>query len=212
MEIPCPKPASLTAIPTQSCKFKFDQVLRIFFQRNTADAPFTSLAPITAKASWDAHTAAADDNKVIKSPVMMAVEIPSSERQEEGGNDNSTPFGMAVLLGGGSVQVTGQFRNLEPAVVKELRKLSYESDSTLGVANLRMFMINKNQQFIHEGQQAGGAAGDAWGIPVYNFFVGSMGSTGFNSDNILPFSFNLQPDWDENLEMTKPTDFNPLTY
>ena len=212
MDYICPKPESLTEIAAQDCRFKFDQILRLMFQRNTAAAPFTTAAAIGLKASWDAHKAATDDNKVVVTPVTMAVEIPSSEAQTEGGNDNSTPFGMPVYLGEGAVEVTGQFRNLAPAVVKSLRALSPESDVSLGVANLRVYMVNKDQYIIHEGQQEGGVAGDAWGIPVYNFRVGTMGSTGFNSDNMIPFSFTLPPYWDENLEMTKPTDFNPLTY
>lgn len=208
MDIPCPKPAALTAIPAQDCPFKFDQILRLKFQRNTPDAPFTTTNPITTKAAWDALIAAVDSDKIVLSPIVMGVEIPQSEAQTEGGNDNSTPFGMEVYLGEGAITVTGQMRNLKPEVKAALKKLSAESDASLGVAQLRVFMVNKNKQIIHE---KGQAVGDAWGIPIYNFRVSSMGSTGLNSDNITQFSFTLQPDWDENLEMSAPTDFNPLT-
>lgn len=209
---PCPKPAALTPIPAQDCKFKFDQILRFGFQRNTDEAPFhtdaTTPNPIEAKASWDLLTAAVDDTKIILSPIAMGVEIPSSEGQYEGGNDNSTPFGLQMYLGEGGITVIGQHRNLAPAVYTALQHLSYESDASLGVANLRIWLINKNGELIHE---TGDAEGDAWGIPVYNYRIGSPGSTGFNSDNIIPFSFGLQPDWADKLKITKPS-FQILSY
>lgn len=210
MICPCPKSASLTAIPAAgACKFKFDQVLRLGFQRNTDSNPFDATTLITAQAAWDTLIAATDDTKVVFSPIIFNPIIPSSEELTEGGNDNTTPFGIEQYLGEGSVKVTGEFRNVEPAVKKALAALSCESDVSLGVANLRVYMINKDGQIIHEVDPD--AAAEQRGIAIYNFRVGSMGSQGFNSDNVVPFSFSMSGNWDEEIAMVKPA-FNMLTY
>jgi hypothetical protein len=179
------------------------------FQRGAAGNPFDATTLITAKASWDTMVAASDDQKIILSPIVFNPIIPSSEKMSEGGNDNTTPFGIEKYLGEGAVEVTGEFRNVTPEIKKALAKLAGESDVALGVAQLRVYLFNKDGQVIHEADPD--VATELRGIAIYNFRVGSMGSQGFNSDNVVPFSFSMAADWDENLKMVKPA-FNVLTY
>lgn len=200
----------MTAIPAaNACKFKFDQILRLAFQRSAAGNSFDATTLITAKTAWDTLIAAIDDTKVVFTPIIFNPIIPSSEELTEGGNDNSTPYGIEQYLGEGAVKVTGEFRNLTPEIKKALAALSCESDVSLGVANLRVFMMNKDGQVIHEVDPD--TPTEQRGIPIYNFRVGSMGSQGFNSDNVIPFSFSMAGDWDNEIAMVKPA-FNILTY
>lgn len=173
------------------------------FDANHATAP----NPITAQASWDAFKAATDSTKIVLTPIMANVIINSSEKQSEGGNTNETAFGVEQYLGEGAVEVTGEFRNLTPAQKKALTQFSYESDISLGVENLTVYMINKNNEVFHNEV----TAGQAKGIPLYNFRVGSRGSQGFNSDDKIPFSYSLRPEWDETIAKAQPA-FSLLSY
>lgn len=204
MEVICPKPVALTAIPVSGCPVKFDQFIRMAFQRAQPKAtpPFVvATTDITELASWTPLIAAADDEKIVVSPFFAGMEIPQSEEQVEGGNDNSTINGIEVYKGEGFVKVTGQMKGLSKEQYNALRKLSAESVASLGTAALTVYLFNRFGQIVSLADQ---------GIPVFNFRISSVGSAGFNAENVYNFSFSLAPEWDANVVMVKP-EFDPLT-
>lgn len=209
----CPLPTALTTIPAVSCPFRFDQIVKFAFQRRQATAPFATLAAIQGVAAWNTLKTATDATKVITSPICTSVVIPQSEGQSVGGNDNSTFAGIPEYNGEGFVAVTGEFKNLPPAVFRALRLLSQESlASSVGVSNLTVMFINRNGTLYPSNpvDNAGAATTEYRFIPVYNFRISSPGSAGFNASNVNSFSFQLKDDWANYLAAVQPT-FDPLT-
>lgn len=206
----CPKPAALTDIPASECPFRIDQVLKLLFQRKQAigESTFEVADSIKALATWTAAKNAVDSKKIVVSPILDSLVIPSSEAITEGGGDNSTPFGLQLVIGEGQVTVTGQFRNLNKEQIKAMRKLSNESLASLGAASLTVFMVNLERTFVHATEEADAESAPV-GFDIFNFRLGSTGSEGFNQDNKTPFSFSLLPNWDERLSYTKPN-FDPM--
>lgn len=209
MRAVCPPPAAIASIPAQACDFSLDQIVRIVFQRRQATSTFLSTGttpkPITALSSWTPLLTAADSTKVQPTPLFDSLTIPPSEGQEEGGNDNSTIFGIPIDLGDTSIKVTGQHRNLESAVKAALDKYRSESQASKGASSLTVYLINRFGDIFHLSDKAG----DPVGIPVYNYRLSSRGSEGFNQSDKVPFSFYLEPGWDQALKSTKPA-FNPI--
>ncbi len=201
MEIICPKPASLTAIPAQTCPFRMDQIVRMAFGRRPVP-PFATDAAFKLLATWTPLIAALDDTKIVISPLFAGFVIPSSEGVFTGGGDNTTFNGIRVYHGENFVTVTGNFTNVSPEVYDALALLSQESlASSVGVTNLGFIPFNKNGYGFPKALDF---------IPMYNWRVGSRGSEGLNADDIVPFSFDLLPDWATGLTSIKPS-FDPLT-
>lgn len=205
MDVNCPLPGELTNIPDFDCGPRFDQAVKLAFQRegNT----FATLSAIQTLATWTPLLTADDDTKITVTPYFAGLVIPASEGQFEGGNDNTTISGVRLYKGENGVTVTGVFRNLPSDVRAALRTYSQESLSSVGATNLTVFMFTRPglEKIIAK------KVGTTYkGIPVYNFRIASIGSEGFNSDNVINFSFDLLPDWDEDVEVISPS-FNPLT-
>lgn len=208
MKFVCPKPAAITSIPKPTCPFKIEQIVGMALQRTQAVGASTFKEPtssITDLATWTLLLAALASTKVTVTPLFANFVIPPSEGQEEGGNDNSTFGGIPIDLGEGAVKVTGEFRNLEPAIKAALDKLRVESQASLGVSQLSAFLFNRDGEIFHSKDGA-----DPVGLPIYNFRVASRGSEGLKKDDKIPFSFYLPEGWDANLAVSTP-EFNPLT-
>ena len=212
MVLNCPLPTSLTAIPQPTCPFRFDQIVRILFQRRQAAVPFPTLADIQTLGDWTTFKSAADSTKVTCSPIFSSLVIPPSEGLTTGGNDNTTFAGIREYNGEGAVTVTGSFKNLPPATKRILDTLSQESlAGSTGISNLSIFMVNRDG-YIYAVNPAPAevATTEYWGVPAFNFRVSSPGSEGFNAPNINNFSFDLPENWANYLASVKPT-FDPLT-
>jgi hypothetical protein len=201
MDIECPKPTALTAIPDNDCGMKFDQIVRLALQRRQSTPSFDGTDLITVEATWDALKALTTAEKVVMSPIFAGMVIPPSEGAEEGGNDNSTVNGIPQYLGENPVKVTGEFRNLKSTVKAALDKLAGESLASAGVPQIWVYMFNRGRKVISKGNE---------GIPIYNFRVSTPGSEGYNQDNKHNFSFWLPADWDKDVVMAE-LDFDPLT-
>lgn len=195
----------LTEITPAACAFKFDQIVRIFFQLG-AGAPFDATSLISSESAWTAKLTASTEDKIVGTPIFDSLVIPQSEAQYEGGNDNSTAFGLQLYTGEGSVLAdTTQLRNIEPEVAEQIRALSCKSLPTRGVGALRMYMVNRHGAIVHEVDGT-----NQRGIAVTNVSLSSVGSEGFNRDNIHRLRFTLASDWDKNIAITKPA-FNILS-
>lgn len=201
MEIICPPPAALASIPAQNCPFRMDQQVRMAFGRRAVPA-FATEAAIKLLATWTPLIAATDNTKVVLSPLFAGMVIPGSEGIFVGGGDNTTFNGIREYQGENFVTVTGTFKNMSPAVKDALDLLSQESlASSVGVSNLEIILFNKDGYAAHRNLDF---------IPIYNFRVGSRGSEGLNANDIHTFSFDLLPNWEKGLTMTKLS-FDPLT-
>jgi hypothetical protein len=201
MLLACPKPAAIPTIAGLDCEVKFDQIVRIAFQRRD-QASFANLAALQAVATWTPLLAAAADTKIQFSPLLNSMVIPSSEEQVQGGNDNTTVNGIEEYLGEGFVKVTGRFQGLTAAIAQSLRGYTVESVASAGITDLVAYFFDRNGRIIHNNLK---------GFDIYNFRIGSVGSEGFNAKNNYPFSFALAPEWDAAATITGTLDFNPLT-
>jgi len=198
----CPPSESLETIPDQECPEVFDQIIRFGYQRIQDTPSFTATTIITA-APWSPLLTATDDTKMVLTPLVPNVVIPTGEILKEGGNDNTTINGIPRLSGRGFVPVTAQLENIERAVRAALRKLASESALQPGFTNLWMYMFNRFGQII--------ANEDGSGIYVYNVMVGDTGTEGFNKQNKNNLSFDLAPGWSDKVRIFTPTaPFNPL--
>jgi len=196
----CPPATALTAIPTQVCGERFDQIQRFFFQRKQTTPSFTA-ATIKTQSTWTPLIAAADATKMVLSPRIPNVVIPTNEILSEGGNDNTTLNGEPRITGIGFVGVTAQLQDVNSAIRLAIRALANES---VGDSNIWMYMVNRFGQII--------AKSDGAGIPVSNIIVGDTGTEGFNRPNIANMSMTLPAGWSDDVTLFPPTaPFNPLT-
>lgn len=201
----CPPPTTLAVIPTQACPERFDQIIRLMFQRKQATGSFTPTS-IKLSATWTPLVAASDATKIIGSPQIPNIVIPAGEVAKEGGNDNTTINGIPRLLGLQFVPVTAQLLDADKGTRAALRALASESAVQPGYTNLWAYMINRFGQIIGSLNGA-----NVEGFPVYNVVVGDTGTEGFNKTNVANFSFDLAPGWSDNAVMYDPTaPFNPL--
>jgi hypothetical protein len=215
MNIVCPLPAALKAVPAFSCPFHLDQIVRLAFQRRQpiANPPFATLADIQSLAKWTTYRDAVDDTKIILTPLFAGMVIPSSEALSSGGNDNSTIGGIPEYNGEGSVSPTGQFKGLPPIVKRALDSLIPESMvSSTGLSNLTVYMFNRDGVvFTVNPPGAADAPTTIYkGVAINNFRLGSTGSEGLNARNINPFGFSMLANWADYLAAVKPA-FDPLT-
>lgn len=216
MILNCPLPAALTVIPQPTCPFKFDQIVRIAFQRRqpTDAPPFESLADLQDVDTWTAFKAASGSTKIVLSPIFAGFTIPQSEGLTTGGNDNTTFNGIREYNGEGAVTAVGVFKNLPPATRRALDLLAQESlAGSTGISNLTVYFFNKDGYIFCINPTTGNpevATTDYKGIPAYNYRVSSTGSEGFNAPNTNGFSMDFQDGWDRYLVSVKPA-FDPLT-
>lgn len=214
MQFICPPAASLTAlVAADACPTKFDQILRSAFQRAQTTPPFSagSGKTIKEKAAWLALMGVSTDKKIVVSPIFAGMVIPSSEKKETGGNDNTTPFGIPSYAGENPVEVSYIYTNLSPAQIVGLRKFSQESIPLLGSFSLTNYWFTKDGAIIANVPKGYGADEHA-GIPIYNHRLATIGSEGLGADNKNPAGFYLPEAWDETIVVIPSTelDFNPL--
>jgi len=214
MTFTCPPASSLTALPAaDACPTKFDQILRSAFQRAQSAPPFDATAgkKITEKAAWLALMGVSTAAKIVVSPIFANLVIPGSEAKENGGNDNSTPFGIPQYGGENPVKVEYVFTNLSPAQIVGIRKFSQESIPLLGSFALTNYFFTKNGDIVAN-KPKGYGVDEYAGLPIYNHRLGSISSEGLNADNKNAAGFYLPAYWDETVEVitADKLDFNPL--
>ena len=201
----CPLPAAIPDIGTFDCPVNFGQIVKIAFQRiDDANNIFDDAAspapnPITAKASWDAFIAAADNTKMQVSPIFSNFSIPAGEAITEGGGDNSTVDGAVLTVGAGSISASGEFRMLPGSIKTDLDALSCEG-------KLGVYFINGDGAVIAR-KISGTTAGTdmKYGpLPISNFFISDRDHQGYATQDKFNFSFLLQPGWSDDAEIVVP--------
>ena len=209
----CPLGTELTTIPNLDCGEKWDQIVRIAFQRRNAGGVLpvfdgTATNDIQVEADWNTRIAATDESKIVLTPFFSSLVFPNSESIVNGGGDNGTVFGLGEYNGEDNVSIdTPVFKNLTKEIKQAIDDLACYSLPQTGETQLWAYFLNRYNQIINIGN---GALNE--GVPVYNVRLSSTGSEGLNADNtnVLRFDLVNSPSkWDDNAQLTDAT-FNIL--
>jgi hypothetical protein len=206
----CPLPTELADIPANSCPENIGQIQRFFIARkgniiwdNATPAnnlPATiSGDVIEVVAGWNTLFAAADDTKVIKTPLVGGdTAITAGTAITQGGGDNTTLNGETLVNGYNPADGTARFDSLSTAQVVAMKALRCEE--------VEVYPINQDGKILARKE------GDLiTGFPVTNFSLGSKNNAGFGTRDNNVLTFQMNDDWDEYLYFVTPTDFNALT-
>lgn len=208
----CPLDPSLTDIPASACPENIGQVQRYWFVRkgqviwdvvtpaNNVPATITGQAPEDA-AGWNILFAAADDTKVVKSPLIGGDStLTAGTTITQGGGDNSTLNGETLVNGINPTDGSARFDSLTGAQIAAFRTLACEGNG------LEVYLISQ------EGKIWGSKVGDlVTGFDCTNVVLGSMSNAGFGTRDSNVLTFQLAFDWDETKYAITPADFNALT-
>ena len=204
----CPAAAALTSIPAASCPESFGQIQKIAFQRlRKADGTknsFTSSASILLKASWTAKMAAADGSKIVISPYIQAPSQEAGSPRTFGGG-NETLGGVEIVIGREPSTFTGVIRSVPQNVIKALKALQCEAQAD----NLGVFLFDENGAI--ECVQDENVATTFYPIPIRSLFIGDKAHGGLEAPDSNAIQFTFLPNYSDNLKISVPTDFNPLT-
>jgi len=194
----CPLPANLSQIVATTCAQHFGQIVKIAFERvalGDFDAGVGN--KITVEADWDTRISA---NQITISDFCENVLVPAGEAITEGGDDNSTLYGQALVVGKGQVTVSGRFRGLSSA-----GKASYEqfvSESSV-YNQLSVYLINEFGQLIVSDSTVTTDVG--YGFPIQSFFIGDVDSQGYNTHNFNIFQWNFVGGWSDGFKVVDLT-------
>ncbi len=213
MEFKCPPDSAVPIIPDVACAERIGQIVRFayhFSPASSADAPFDAVTAgqvITQKASWIAAMADAAPDDVQLSPPLFDTKLLGSEAKTIGGDDNTTPFGIAIYTGETTPKATFHFDGLTAAQIVALRKLSALAASAK--FNVAVFFFTEFNQVLCLNIGTTIAPKYA-GIPINNLRLGTLSSEGNNSLTKSESGFNMLPYWDEKKALVT-LGFNPYT-
>lgn len=201
----CPPATAITDIGDLTCGENMGQIQKIAFQRRQASAPFATFSGATVGgadllASWTALIGATDATKIQVTPFFENFLIPGSEAITEGGDDNTTLDGVAIVTGATTPAATGTFRSLTGELLRALKDYNCELDMTV-------YLINEFSQII--GTSANGTT--FAGIPIQSFFIGDGDNNGKNTQDKTNFTFSMRYGWRDRLAFCIPSDFDPRT-
>ena len=208
----CPLDPSLTDIPASACPENIGQIQRYWFVRkgqviwdvvtpaNNVPATITGQAPEDA-AGWNILFSAADDTKVVKSPLIGGDStLTAGTTITQGGGDNSTLNGETLVNGINPTDGSARFDSLTGAQIAAFRTLACEGNG------LEVYLVSQ------EGKIWGSKVGDlVTGFDCTNVVLGSMSNAGFGTRDSNVLTFQLAFDWDETKYAVTPADFNALT-
>ena len=204
----CPAAAALTSIPAASCPESFGQIQKIAFQRlRKADGTknsFTSSASILLKASWTAKMTEVDGKKIVISPYIQAPSQEAGSPRTFGGG-NETLGGVEIVIGREPSTFTGVIRSVPQNVIKALKALQCEAQAD----NLGVFLFDENGAI--ECVQDENVATTFYPIPIRSLFIGDKAHGGLEAPDSNAIQFTFLPNYSDNLKISVPTDFNPLT-
>jgi len=183
----CPLPANLSQITPTTCAQHFGQIVRVAFQR--VGSPFVN---VTSEIEWDAALVATSALTITLTDFCENVLIPAGEAITEGGDDNSTLYGQALVVGKGQVTVSGRFRGLTATSKASMEQFVSESSiyNQLGV-----YLINEFGQVISSDVPVGGTT--AIPFPIQSFFISDVDSQGYNTHNFNMFQWNFVGGWSD---------------
>lgn len=192
----CPLPTEIIDIPAFTCGENFGQIQKIVFQRRQTVAPFASLVTAATLAPWTVLKAASDATKVVSTPFFENFVIPGVEAITEGGDDNTTLDGVAVVVGETTPIATGNFRSLPGLTFEAIQKYNCETDLTA-------YFITEYGKIIGDTSQFAFA-----GIPIQEYYIGDKSINGKNTQDKNMFRFAVRGGWSKKAKVITPTDFN----
>lgn len=199
----CPAAAALTTIPNVTCPENFGQIQKVAFQRlyNGGTKNTITDANIKLLANWQTLLAATNGTKVVVSPYINApADGGGDARMSSGGNDDLG--GIAEVLGSESVQFTGQLRSVPQSTIAIMKELMCEAQA----GNLGVYLFDENGNI-----EALKDANGWYPIPIRGLFIGDKIHGNFDARDANAIQWNYLPGYSDNLDIVKPTDFNPLT-
>ena len=204
----CPAATSLTTIPAAGCPESFGQIQKIAFQRlHKADGTknsFTNASSILLKASWTAKEAAADATKIVVSPYIQApTQEAGSPRTFGGGNE--TLGGVEIIIGREPSTFTGVIRSVAQSVIKAMKALQCEAQAD----NLGVYLFDENGAIECLVDET--TATTFYPIPIRSLFIGDKAHGGLEAPDSNAIQFTFLPNYSDQLKISVPTDFNPLT-
>lgn len=203
MDCNCPAPASLTTITTENCGVDLKQIQRLAYQRvGTGFDISTDTTSIKLLADWQAFMAAADDTKIVVTPLIGGDPIiEAGEAITTGGGDNSTLNGAEEVEGANPSEFSCVFKSLSSTVEKEMKALNCEK-------NLVVYY------FLQGGRIAAKqiVVDDKWdGFDVTSVFTSDRDNQGYGTKDTVNHSHNLTEGWSDDLVIIDDANFNPLT-
>lgn len=193
---PCPPNAAIPDIPDTLCPDNLFQIVRLILTRQGNQIAATEAAA-KLLATYTPLFAAADDTKIqITNKLMESTTIPPGEPIKDGGDDNSTPLGRALLTGRATIPFEGFLRNIDSAQVAALRAFGCEDLDVAFVTSNGQIYFNKNVDNTLRG------------FPIHAFFVGDKGAEGLNTHDKAKITFGLDPGWRDNGILVTPS-FDP---
>jgi len=206
-------PVALTEIPNPNCKQRIGQIQRFWFARGNQiiwdsgtpanNVPITITGDLIEEAAgWAVLFAAANDTKVVKTPLTGGnAGISGGEPITEGGGGDDTLNGVTLINGFSPSAVTMDFIDLTAATIEAMRKLFCEK-------NLEVYMINNEGKILHKD-----VLGIKTGFPIIGEVVLSpKQNTGITVRDRNTMTFSIGTGWDENLAFATPeAGFNTLT-
>jgi len=192
----CPPSAAIPDIPEDSCPENFGQIYKFLVgrQKNQIAADTTEAL---LQATYELLLAATDITKIQLTPELEGFVFPQGEAIKEGGDDNSTPLGRALVVGASTIQVEGMVRNVSSATIKALRGLGcYKLDIVL-INEFGQIILNKNEDDTLRG------------FPIHAWYEGDKGAEGKNTQDKAKIVFGLDAGWRDNAVIVSPTDWDP---
>lgn len=200
MDCNCPLPTALTTIPALDCGVNLKQIQRLAFQRSGNSFGTTTTTDITLLADWQALIAAADDTKIVVTPLLGGNPvIEAGTAITIGGGDNTTLNGVEEVQGVNPSAFSAEFRELTPEIEMALKELTCEKSLTV-------------YMFLEGGKIAAYKidATNQRGFLLQSMFVSDRNNAGFATLDTNTISWAFPAGWSENLEIITPA-FNPLT-
>jgi hypothetical protein len=193
----CPQPTNLTDIPAVSCEIRLDQIQKIAFQR--AGTPFATAVTFTTLATWTPLFVAADDTKVVVTPLLVNAAIAAGDAITSGGGDNTTLNGETEVRGTNPSVFTAIGKNFPADTEAALKLLACEG-------NLVAYLFTADGKVI-----GSNPATEVLGFPITSLFVSDRSTSGVGGRDEVAISFNLAPGYSDALLAATPIDFNPIT-
>lgn len=195
-------PAALPSATAPGFEFRINQIVRLFLQ--ISGTPFANAAAMKLKSNWDTLIAASDATKVVYTPLMSNTKITMSKKLETSADSNTTYRGLPEYFGEGVSKISGSFRGKDTASMSSIAALTqFSLMNSAGRSTLVAYICNNDGQFVSNS--------DFTGILLYNFSLRTRSTEGLNSNDIIDWDADLEPNWDGNIIPTIPS-FDPRLY
>lgn len=198
----CPLPTALGDVPALDCGVNLKQIQRLAFQRSGNQFGTGAVPPndITVLADWQTLIAAADDTKIVVTPLLGGNPvIEAGTAITIGGGDNTTLNGVEEVQGVNPSAFSAEFRELTPEIELALKLLTCEKSLTVYLflegGRIAAYEIDPTNQR---------------GFLLQSMFVSDRNNAGFATLDTNTISWAFPSGWSENLVIVTPA-FNPLT-